>query len=120
MNKSIFGFPRSKKWQEYDKGGYAVSTVYPQPHGLGRQPDRVEVFLENTTTEGNWEVGDRVMFASSSVNGGAASAAITVGVNKTHVYVATGTALPAINNRSTGASAIINAANWKVIMRVFE
>ena len=107
-------------YKEYDKGAYAVSTPYTQAHGLGRQPAHVAVFLENTTTEANWAVGDRVLFASSSASGAAAASSLTVGVNTTTLYLATGPALPAMNNRTTGASASIVAANWKVIFRVYE
>jgi hypothetical protein len=106
-------------WKDYDKGALAISTVYPQAHGLGRYPAQVAVFLENTTTEAGWAVGDRILLASGGVNSVATSAG-TVGMNATNVYFAMSASQVRANNRNTGAAVDLLTANWKVIMRVYE
>ena len=108
-------------WKEYDKGAYAVSTLYTQAHGLGRYPAQIAVFLENTTTEAGWAVGDRLLVSTGAVVHASSQSAVTVGMDATSVYLSTATALPSINNKTTGAgAAIVAAANWKVIMRIYE
>lgn len=108
-------------FKEYDKGALADSTIYTQAHGLARQPALVAVFIENTTTEAGWAVGDRLLFASASNSNTGASVVFTVGVNATNVYVSTGGAVNiGVNHRTTGAATFITPSKWKVIVRVYE
>jgi hypothetical protein len=114
--RSSMGF-----WKEYDKGALAVSTVYTQAHGLGRNPAHIAVFYENTTTDAGWIAApaDRLLTATGALNDSALSAG-TVAMNTTNVIYVNGPGRPRANNKTTGAAADLVTANWKVILRIYE
>jgi len=106
-------------YKEYDKGVFIVSTQFSQAHGLLRYPALVQAYIENTTTAQNYAVGDRIDI-NSLMDGSANSLRSSLSFNATNAYVVTCSGLPLILNLTTGAQAAIVAANWKVIIRVYE
>lgn len=107
-------------WKEYDKGAYAGSTAYTQAHGLARHPAHIAVFLECTTIDNGWAVGDRILMATGSVVNASQTSATTVAENLTNVYLTTAANPPSLNHKTTGAALALTAASWKVIIRVYE
>mgnify|MGYP000865916295 FL=1 len=107
-------------WREFDKSTFATSTTYTQAHGLGRHPGNVMAWIECTSTELGFSVGDRIPIMGAIGDGGGAARMAMVVTNTTNVLVVTGSSVPSITNISTNASGTITAANWKVIIRIYE
>lgn len=103
-------------FKEYDKGVLTNSTNYAENHGLGRLPSHFEAWIECTSADGSYAVGDRVLI---STQGGDDNRTITASMNTTLVRVRTGNQEPSI--MSAGGNPIFIAiAKWKVIFRVYE
>lgn len=105
-------------WKDYDKGALAINTAYTQAHGLGRYPALAEVYLECTSAELGFAVGDRVSHASLN-DVGAGNRRMTLAMNATNVFArmsSTGSTLIDAAFNGTG----ITPANWKVIIRIYE
>jgi len=105
-------------WTEYDLGTYAISTKTTQAHGLGARPEDVQLWLENTTTEYNYTVGQRVLMSNLGDAGNAARSNHII-VDTTNVVIIAGSVLPNILDFNTPFTVrTITAANWKWILRV--
>ncbi len=101
---------------EYDMGALAQNTTYSQAHGLGARPAQFRAFLECTTAEGGWAVGDRVPVAMP-MNAGI----VAIYDNATDVGLVTRTTMTVqILNKSTRADFNITPGNWKVIFRAWK
>lgn len=107
-------------YREYDKGATATSTTYTQAHGLGRYPAAVQVWMECTTTEFGYAVGARILIDGGVGDGGGAARMVMTAVDSTNVEIITGSTLPLITRKDTNATGTITAANWKIIVRIFE
>ena len=110
-----FTSPAVAGFTEYDKGAYAISTAYTQAHGLGARPSQAEVWLECTTTNLGYAVGDRVKANILVAAGGAIEA--TLMTNTTNVVFRTGNSSPGLIDTSFAGSNI-TPASWKVIFRI--
>jgi hypothetical protein len=100
---------------EYDKGVLAQNTTYTNAHGLTGYPANFEVWIECTTADIGYAVGQRLKISNTSNT----TIAVQIGMDATNVFVKTRslvtfTALDASNNDGT-----ITNARWKVIFRVF-
>jgi len=104
---------------EYDKGAYAVSTTFTQAHGKGAQPSLVMCWIECTTADVGYSVGDRVLISNldavADIN-----TQPTLSVDTTNVILDTPSGLPAVSSKSSTSNAAITAASWKVIFRVYD
>lgn len=106
-------------WREYNLGAYALSTQDTQGHGLARYPSAVQAWIENTTTNLSYEVGDRVdaSYLTDETN---ANKALSLSMSTTNVYVSTGSVAPHLVPRGGGAASAITAASWAIVIRVYE
>lgn len=110
-------------YREYDLGVVGANTLKTQTHDLGRYPSAVMLYLENTSADLGWAVGDRVLLPSGSVTdsgGGGNTEGVTVVANTANVRVATGINGIAIHNRTSRDFTRITDANWKYILRIYE
>jgi len=109
-------------YTDYDLGAPSLATTYTQAHGLAAYPSSFNVYLECTTADRSWAVGDRVLFATASTGdlGGGSSSAMTAVMNTTNVVVQTPSTAIYLAAKGTGVSSTaITLASWKIIVRVF-
>lgn len=100
----------------YTLNPYATSTASGAvAHGLGSIPTGYFINLINLSTDANWASNQVVQYASFGVG----NIATSVGGDATNFYFATGSQLPEIADRSTGASTTITAAKWKLTVTPF-
>lgn len=109
---TITGLPT---WTEYDLGAYATSTVYTQAHGLGADPEDFRIYLECTTPDNNYAIGDRILVNAYSTGTTAAIGAQFDGLN---IRIVTTSALIAYPPKTGGNAVTLGTGDWKVILRV--
>lgn len=112
----VSGREEAQFYREIDMGAYALSSAITQAHGLGVRPKFVKLFLECTTAQAPYAVGDRV--PADNIQH-AAGAAVTVRFNATSVIANTHATAPHMGN-AAGAYITITPASWKLIAQVFE
>lgn len=90
-------------------------------HGLGAAPKLVLAELVCTTSELNWGVGDRQVIACGAGADSAANRGMAVYHDATNVYVRFGSAASPIvvNNKTSGATAAITLASWRLVIRAW-
>ena len=88
-----------------------VSTLTTQAHGLGVKPTFVLWYIENIIAQHGYAVGDRIYTFQDS----ATARGSVVSADATNVYIASGSALYSIVNRTTRAFTTITAANWRFV-----
>jgi hypothetical protein len=92
-------------------------------HGLGRKPVQFAFTLVNTTTEGNYSVGDEVVVTptysfNGTLNGGFALIPDATNLNIRFLNSGT-TAMFLLPNKTTGVPFAITNANWGIIVRAW-
>lgn len=97
----------------------AAATTYAIAHGLGKIPDRINLCLVCTITDGGYAVGDVIDLAGLTVNASAGSILYSVSRDITNVVVRFGpasvaAALNAIAKTGNTATTISPFANWKL------
>lgn len=87
-------------------------------HGLSAAPKLVQAELVCVTGELNWVAGDRLVIACGAYDS-ASNRGIAVYHDATNVYVRYGSAVSplVVNNKTSGATAAITPANWRLIIR---
>lgn len=103
---------------DYDKSTFANSTSYTQNHGLGRYPSKFETWIECTSADANYAVGDRILLASAS-DSDTSARSVTQYMNTTLVGCRTGGNSPTILDSSFSGT-VLTASKWKVIFRVYD
>jgi hypothetical protein len=90
-------------------------------HGLGTTPKLYLPFLQCTTGEGGYSIGDEVMPATNNIDTGSNGRNATIVPDSTNLTVRFGNIAGVFNivNKSTGADLLITAANWKFVMRAW-
>lgn len=90
-------------------------------HGLGRAPYEVQVLLVCITGEANYVTGDILHIGAKGddAGGGIAGHQVIIDNNDTtNIKLVTGTlAAASVANKTTGARALLTAANWRYIVR---
>lgn len=108
---------------DYDLGTVTTGAVVTQAHNLGRYPSKVIAFLENTTGDIGYSIGDRVIVGSTAPtdtgDGTGNNRGSTIGMTTTNVFFAVGNNGIQLINKTTFNSATITASRWKVILRVY-
>jgi hypothetical protein len=104
-------------YTEYDLGTLAPSTTYTKAHGLGQYPTAVDAYFECTSASNGFAVGDRILVDKDSGDAARGSSLI---VNATNVILQTGSSGQAAYPPGSGSNTVLTAANFKVIMRVFN
>lgn len=92
----------------------ALAAVMTFNHNIGFRPNRVYGWLENQIPELGYKPGDRV-YVSSIENGSTNGFNFSTSGNNQLIVTMTVTT-PTITNQSSGASAAIVAANWKLVV----
>lgn len=91
-----------------------VDTTYTNAHGLGATPTIVQAYLECSTIDGNFAVGDRILLGEKGVT--ANNFGATVIANATNIVVALDGGFYAVDP-STNALASLTVGSWK--LRIF-
>lgn len=93
------------------------STTASQAHGLSATPTKFDIYLQNLTAEGGYNIGDVAIPGQVVTNIGSGSV-WTISADSANTYIATNnfSSVPSITNRSTGANFQITAANWKFVV----
>lgn len=87
------------------------------PHGLGAVPIIVLAYLQCTSAELNYSVGNIVPIAINPGNTGGAAWPLTVEISDgINLKVRYGITAPSIGNFSTGSGANITITNWKMYL----
>ena len=115
-NVRCISFRRAAGIKEYNKGTYTISTVLSQAHGLGVYPDIFNVWLECTTAEKDYSIGDRLLVGTSgdAFNNNNCS----VSMDDTTLYLSAGNVTPSFVDRDGTTASAITAANWDVVFAV--
>ncbi len=90
---------------------YATSTTTSAAHNLAGTPDLLIWYLECTTANAGYAIGDRVSSLNDSSGRG-----FTVFANSTLVGYSTDASTPAVNDKSTHTSTAITAGSWKLVV----
>lgn len=85
-------------------------------HGLGVQPKLYQPYLQCTTAEFGYSIGDEILL---NPGGGTANKGIAIWPDATNLNVRFGTSQPDIINKSNGSGSTINTANWKLVVRAW-
>ncbi len=112
--KNSIGF-----YKEYSMGTLAISTTLTQAHLLGRYPSLFVVYLECTSTDIGYAVGDRID-ANALKDGADASRGPTIFMSTTNAKMATGAEPLGAINPSSNAFASLTVSKWAVYFRVYE
>jgi len=106
-----------------------VNTVITEPHSLGGLPDIVQLYLENTTGELGYSIGDQVLLnpvqAGSDEASGPAQATNMVAYDATNIYLTVnqeaGTNALQVNNRGVpGTAANITLTSWSLLVKAIK
>lgn len=87
-------------------------------HGLGVMPSLVQVRLKCTSAEGNFSVGDEVIFNSGDQNAHRGCAIVPDATNLVIRYGSDANTFN-VNNKTTGASFAITNASWVAIFKAW-
>lgn len=113
--KSTLGF-----WKEYDKGTFTQSTDITQAHGLGRYPSLIQAYLQCTSSDLGFAVGQR-LDVGSIADGSTGGRAPSLYMDTTSVGLRTGQGTPIVIDASASyVGNLIDISKWKVILRVYE
>lgn len=104
--------PASQSW--------TATGVYTFAHGLSGVPDLTSVWLQCTTIDLGYAVGDRVYIQGASVGTAVSTRlpSVNVAADATNVYVIFNNT-PYICNKSTAGNANITAGRWAVHIRAW-
>jgi hypothetical protein len=99
-------------WREIDLGALNKNSAQSTPvsHGLGGYPTDFEVYLECTTTDLGYSVGDRVKISPTYITPCVSTTELTLSVDNPVEIV----------GKSSHDAADVTASSWKVIVRLFE
>ena len=85
-------------------------------HGLGVQPKLYQPYLQCTTAEFGYSIGDEILL---NPGGGTANKGIAIWPDATNLNVRFGSSQPDIINKSNGSGGTITTANWKLVVRAW-
>lgn len=94
-------------------------TATSAAHGLGQQPDFVQVWLQNLTGEFGYSAGDRVSLTAGDMNDSGTSRLIGVDVDSTNVRFMIANTYPLVPRKDSTAAVAPTAANWKAVIIPF-
>lgn len=107
--------------RSFDSGQQTITSggALTLAHGLGVQPDPVDIWLHNVTAEGGYTAGQEVPTNPAQSNATPNVEGVGYIVDATNIKVRFGTAtnIFAIPNATTGAPFNVSNANWKAIWR---
>lgn len=90
-------------------------------HGLGVKPKLYKAYLQCTTAEGGYSIGDEVSFNDHYQAGLDVAGGISVVPDATNLNVRFGSNanLASMINKTTGARFFLTNANWKLVLRAW-
>lgn len=107
-------------WKEYDLGSFNQSANMSQAHGLGRYPSFIQAYLQCTSTDCGFAVGDR-LDVGTICDGSTGGRAPSLYMNNTNVVLRTGQGTPiVIDGSASYIGNTIDITKWKVIVRIYE
>ena len=86
-------------------------------HGLGSIPKKYQAFLKCKTAESGYSVNDETPAQSWDTNDNGPGYGLTVSPDATNLNVRFGSYRIMVMNKSNGGIAVINPANWRLILR---
>ncbi|MGE0653433.1 MAG: hypothetical protein AB7P12_17075, partial [Alphaproteobacteria bacterium] len=95
----------------------SYSGTFSAAHGLGAIPRNVRLVLRCKTTDQGYAVGDEINL--SDISTGDRTACI-VGSNATNVFYALGVGDIEVVPKTGGATAAIDSADWRVVVRAWK
>ena len=87
-----------------------TGTLYTQAHSLGYTPSDPCVVATCTTTDLGYPVGAKITFSTTGLDN--SSFGLTISSDGTNLYLRTGTYMPYILNKSTGAAGAMTGGSW--------
>lgn len=102
----------------------AYSNSGGDAHGLSAEPDHVKLYLECTTGDAGYVVGDKILYPTQDEVGAAGGSHVMMtlidGTNVTVIHEnGTSNTIMRAGNKTTGASAPLLKANWKLMAQAF-
>lgn len=89
-------------------------------HGLGREPEIIQLQLECLTAEHNYSIGDKIKVNFGALNG-ANGVNASVRFDTTNIYIRFGNTNPTFSypNNTTGAGNDLTNANWALVVKAW-
>lgn len=92
---------------------YTTGVATSQAHGLGSEPNGLQVYFENLNAENGYSPGDRIFFCG--VSNGAGGLNYSIAADGTATYISTSSNAIAIRQKTSAASVNLTPANWKLV-----
>lgn len=107
--KAALGFTKF-----FESSQLPLADTVSTAHGLGAVPKMIEYFIVCNTTDMGYDVSDIVSLATTTAT---STVGVTCGYNNTNLFF--GCKRIFILNKTTGAAADINRANWRLVFRAW-
>lgn len=88
-------------------------------HGLGAKPTLYKAFLQCTTAEYNYSIGDETPMLDSDLNTAGGGSTVALIPDATNIVARYGSAAIYVLNKTTGAYNAITTANWRLVIRAW-
>lgn len=92
-----------------------TSTKTTAAHGLGATPGMLVHYLECTSADNSYAVGDRV-YSTSQDGGSGTTAGYAAAADATNTYIITGSTAPCIPPNGGGTMVAIDVTKWKIVI----
>lgn len=112
---AITGLPFSKSYESAQQT-YTLGGLLTLAHGLGVKPKLYAVFLQCTTADSGWAIGDEIPQFQSN---GAGNKGIVIWADATNLNVRMGTTVVDYLNKGNGSGVTLTASSWKVVARAW-
>ncbi|MER9815117.1 hypothetical protein [Mesorhizobium sp. M0129] len=98
-----------------------VAGALTLAHGLGIKPKLYLAYLQCTTAEGGYVVGDEVMPSPNNIDSGSGGTGVTIVPDTTNLTIRydNNTWVFSIGHKTTGANFRITPANWRMVVRAW-
>lgn len=113
--------PALTKSNETAPIAFSSGALLTFAHAMGVAPKLLQIELSCVTGELGWIAGDRVVIACGAGSDSAANRGLGVYYDATNIYVRVGSAASplVLNSKTSGATAAITVANWRLVVRAW-
>lgn len=98
---------------------FALNTLTTVAHGLGVEPDVIQIIIECNDADNGWAVGDRARFEYGQ-NDSTSASGIYVYSDETNVYVRTTSTLRLPNKSTGGSSNSFTPSDWSMYVKAIK
>ncbi|MGX5850822.1 portal protein [Mesorhizobium sp. PL10] len=112
---AITGLPFSKSYESAQQT-ITLGGLLTLAHGLGAKPKLYGLFLQCTTADSGWAIGDEIPVYMSN---GAGNKGMAVWPDATNMNVRIGTTAPDYLNKGSGSGVVLTPASWKIVVRAW-